>query len=883
MPGSSAKLAAYRKLRNFDQTAEPAGRSAAASARRRRKRLIFVVQEHHATNLHYDFRLELDGVLMSWAVPKGPSLDPGAKRLAVQVEDHPLDYAGFEGEIPKGQYGGGRVIIWDRGTWTTTGDPAVALKSGRLDFELAGRKLRGGWKLIRTRTASGGKVHWLLMKSKDDHARPGDTAEVLAEQPRPARSRCSSQEAKAKPSPVRSQPKPRRKAPAGRGRNDPVQRIIAELADARPGSPPVPFQPELALRTLTTPRGEGWAHEIKFDGYRILARFRGGTISLETRNAKIWNDRLPELLGELSAWGVDDGLLDGELIAMRPDGVSDFQLLQNAFDSDATRQLRYMVFDVPFWNGWDLRDAPLSERRRVLEAVLARHARGSTRVLLSEFISGEGETVIRQACRLKLEGLVSKQLDSPYLSQRTGHWCKTRCWNRQETVIGGFTDPEGTRIGFGALLIGYYQDGQLRYAGKVGTGFDTAGLRTLTERLQKLEIAECPFVTRPTGPGLSRAHWVRPKLVAEVTFSEWTQAGRLRHPVFLGLREDKPAASVVRETARPAPRRATPVTPRAAAKDHRDRGRPSRRAASPVPRLAREAVEVKIGGVTITHPERMVFPEAGLQKKSLAEYYAAISSQIMPHLRARPLSLVRCPAGTTGECFFQKHPDIPDAAGIQSIPITESKGTRHYAAITERRGLLHFVQMNAIEFHTWGARADQPEQPDRLVFDLDPGEGVPWSQLVDAALNIRAVLNELDLEAFVKTSGGKGLHVVTPIKRTITWDQAKTFTHNVAQALAEQHPEYFTASMSKADREGRVFVDYLRNQRGATSVAPYSARARTGAPVSMPVSWKQVATVTAQQFTVQTVPTLIRRRGRDPWEQFDASRRAVPKRVLSTA
>lgn len=954
-------LKTYNQKRDFHKTAEPAG--TAPRARAGAHGGSFVVQKHAASHLHYDFRLEIDGVLKSWAVPKGPSLDPADKRFAVEVEDHPLAYGGFEGSIPAGQYGGGSVIIWDRGRWTLDGPgtPAQAWDKGRLDFTLRGEKLGGAFVLIRTRRQQGGKNQWLLIKRTDEHARPAG-ADVIDLQPRSVKSGLNVEEigrdgparARSAPSPraraprtrrgpdmgeaktakkktkrtrtpgakAGASPRPRAKSsarrtgsraggkasrgkPGGRRGDAPAGRAArssidaSALTGARRRAFPKTFGVELATPQKEVPRGDDWLHEVKFDGYRCLCFVDRGRARLISRKGNDWSDKFRHVTDAAAAMGWPRAIFDGEVVTLNERGVSEFQRLQRVLMEGRQNELAYYIFDVLHWDGLDVTRAPLRERRALLERILAtipRPAHGRPTLRLSETVSGRGARVVEKACQLGLEGIVSKRLDSPYTEGRWPWWVKVRCSNRQEMVVGGYTDPQRSRVGLGALLVGYYTPGgELRYAGKVGTGYDNELLLKLTKRLEKIKAKDTPFVNPPAGFKARGAHWVRPRLVAEIAFTEWTKDGRLRHPVFQGLREDKSAAEVVRENPRSGPPRIVGDVPLAPVEEESDasrgRGHRSRRAASPVPRAPRpsakpraaqtaDAGDATVLGVRISHPERQLYDDAGVTKLDLARYHEAVSGWSMPHALDRPLALVRCPAGASAGCFFNKHMVVPPSHGVRAVPIEESKGVKDYSAVTAPEGLVYLAQMNVLEMRGWGSLADKLEVPDRLVFDFDPGEGVPWKALAEAALTVRELLERVGLKSFAKTTGGKGVHVVVPLQRRAGWDAAKAFTKRVAERLEALDPSRYLVSMAKAERKGKIFVDYLRNQRGATSVLPYSPRARPGATVSMPVAWDDLPRVSPPDFTVKTAPAHARKRRKDPWAAMPDTRQTLTKAML---
>ena len=796
-------LDVYRRKRDFRRTPEPAGAPGVSRA----QGLFFCVQKHAARRLHYDFRLELDGVLKSWAVPKGPSFDPSEKRLAVHVEDHPLEYGTFEGQIPPGEYGAGSVVLWDRGEWIPKEDPHEGYRKGKLKFELVGEKLRGGWTLARMGgTAGEGGKNWLLLKERDATARPLAEGDVLEERP---------------------------ESVAGK----------PAVADAPRAKLPQMLAPQLATLADDPPAGPEWVHELKYDGYRALCRIGDGTVRLFSRSGKEWTHEMAAVARAVSTLPADEAWLDGEVVVFERDGRTSFQALQNALAERRDDLLGYVVFDLPFLDGRDLRSLPLVARKQALAALLARAAPATREVLrLGDHVDGEGALFFRHASRLGIEGIVSKRRDAPYESRRTTTWRKIRCQKRQELVIGGFTEPAGGRIGLGALLLGVHDDKGLRYVGRVGTGFDDRTLRELRARLETLRRDTSPFVDGSVRPPKG-SRFVRPELVADVAFTEWTGDGQLRHPTFQGIREDKGAGEVVRER---------PVA---------------------LPRRADESV---VAGVRLTHPDRVFWPEVGVTKLELARFYEQIAAWMLRHVAGRPLSLLRAPEGHTGERFFHKHVDKGWPPALGRVKVREGGKEVTYVMVTDAAGLVALAQMAVLEIHPWGARHDRIEQPDVMTFDLDPGPDVPWRALVEAAAHTRLFLHELGLTSFVKTTGGKGLHVVVPIERRLEWDDVKTFTENVAKVLARRDPQRFTASMSKAARPGKIFVDYVRNARSQTAVAAYSTRARPGAPVSTPLRWDELlAEESADRWNVRTLPRRLAAMKNDPWDEFFEVRQGI--------
>jgi bifunctional non-homologous end joining protein LigD len=807
--GTADPLQRYRAKRDFGATPEPGPDWPAPSGSARA--LSFVVQKHDATRLHYDFRLELDGVLLSWAVPKGPSLDPADKRMAIRTEDHPLAYAGFEGRIPAGHYGAGEVIVWDRGTWAPLGDPRAGLATGKLAFMLAGHKLQGAFELVRLRDPQGGKEAWLLFKKRDAHARPRAEHDVV------------------------------RDAPGS----------VLHATTRAPAALPATLAPQLATAAEVTPAvlaalsDETWLLETKFDGYRVLARVDDGEPRLFTRGGHDWTAKMPALADALRALRLTSAWLDGEIVVPGAHaGADDFNALQNAFDRGRTQRLVYWLFDLPFCAGEDLRAAPLQARRTLLAQLLRKAgAKDDGPVRFSPEVAGPVAPALESACRAGLEGLIAKRRDAPYRSTRSESWLKLKCQRRQEFVIGGFTLRARSRDEIGSLRLGVFDaEGRLRHAGSVGTGWDHATARALHERLAPLARKTSPL----NGPGPSerwredgeRAEtaWVEPRLVAEVRFAEWTPAGHVRHASFIGLRADKPAAAITREE--------TVVAPAA------------RNTAS-------------VAGVAITHADRVVDATSGATKLDVVRCLEAIAPRLLPHLKDRPVALLRAPQGVGGEAFFQKHVQGREIPGVRTLE-------GGLVAIDDVDGLVGAAQMNVLEFHPWNARTRDLRKPDRLVFDLDPGEGVAWPAVKEGALLVRALLDELGLAAWLKTSGGKGLHVVVPLAARRDVDEVKAFSQSVVQHLAATIPQRFVARSGPKNRVGKIFVDYLRNGYGATTAAAWSPRARPGLGVSVPVDWDELDTLASSAaWTVATLQDRLSFERSDPWAGFAQTKQTI--------
>lgn len=845
-------LQEYRRKRRFGETPEPDEERRGAAARRP----IFVVQLHHASSRHYDFRLEADGVLKSWAVPKGPSLRVGEKRLAVEVEDHPLSYATFEGDIPEGHYGAGHVDVYDHGTWSCEGDPLEAIAAGKVDFVLHGSKLKGGWKLVRTNMK--GKQHqWLLIKRDDEDARDADADALLEEgvplkrttrTVRTTRTTRTATSAKSSTTTTRSTKTTR---PASRRNADArwSKRALA-LDHARSKPYPHDFKPQLTDHRDSAPNGEAWLHEIKLDGYRLLADVSDGVVALRSRNGLNWTGDFPEVVQAIAALPVTDLRLDGELVVLDAQGRSDFTGLQKVIDGTAKQPLRYVVFDMPGIAGVDISRALLLDRKQLLKDLL-----GDTPGTLaySDHVLDHGPEVFEASGNAGFEGIISKRVDAPYVNARSPSWVKVKHENTDEFLVVGYTDPKGSRSGFGSLLMATPDKGGLRYVGRVGTGFDDAKLAAMHRQLKALDT-DTAAVDLPSHVPFkaSSVHWVKPTLVAEVAFRGWAKEGLLRQASFKRLREDKTAKDLGTSSA---------TTSTKAVKN-------SVRSKAPVDTA---------DGVTISHPERVVFAKAKLSKGDVADYYRQMARWILPEVARRPLSLLRCPDGVDKQCFFQKHHGTGLGDAVEAIPLQQKSGREDYLYIEDAEGLLQLVQMNTLELHPWGATVDDPEHPDRLVFDLDPGEGVNWAAIKAGARDIRARLQEVGLESFVRLSGGKGLHVVVPLQPKADWAQAKDFCESFAQALAEHAPDRYVATMSKAKRSGVIFIDWLRNARGATSVCSWSLRARPSAGVAVPLRWEELGRITAADaFPLPKALQRAQKLKQDPWEGINQIKQVLP-------
>ena len=836
-------LETYRQKRDFKKTAEPRGSKAAHAADD-----TFVIQKHAARRLHYDFRLAMDGVLKSWAVTRGPSLVPGEKRLAVHVEDHPLEYGGFEGTIPKGEYGGGNVIIWDRGRWTPVGDPHKGYKKGHLDFDLEGEKLHGRWHLVRMRGKPREKrENWLLIKGDDAAARPPDAPDILEEEPNSVKTGRSVEaltgeapgwSSKTGKITRKSAPEKATKKAAEKASNTTLD--PAKLSRAKKAPLPTFIPPALASLARKAPGGSRWIHEIKYDGYRLQARIDRGQVRLLTRSGLDWTKKFGKrLVDALQELAVKNAVIDGELVVENKSAVSDFSMLQAALSEGNSKNFIFYVFDLLYLDGYDLRAVPLIERKSMLERLL----KGAAEMLrFSGHFEEDGEIVRRHACRLSLEGVVSKLRNGPYRSGRSKDWIKSKCAERQEFVIGGFVPSTVTRKAIGSLVLGYFdKDGGLIHVGRVGTGFTASVAADLYKRLDKIRVAKSPFAGRLAAVQAAQVIYVKPEFVAEIEFRAWTADRNLRHAAFRGLREDKPATEVVREKDAPTP------------------------SAAPIPKTA----------VKLTHPDRLYWPDAGVTKEGLADYSAMVWKYMAAFVVARPLALLRCPSGVGETCFFQKHA----WKGLsRAIHVTEDPADADAEAllwIDDLDGLIGLVQGGVLEIHPWGSTLAAIEQPDMITMDLDPGDDVAWTDVIAAAKELRERFARLGLTTFVKTSGGKGLHVVASLKPRAGWEEVKAFSKAIAQEMVADEPDRYVATITKSKRHGKILIDYLRNGRGATAVAPYSPRARAGAPVSMPLAWEELgAEIGPAYFTISNAEARMSRLDADPWEDF--SRAAVP-------
>jgi bifunctional non-homologous end joining protein LigD len=899
------QLERYRAMRDFAMTAEPSGKDTRKRAAKKGNELPFVIQKHAATRLHYDFRLGWNGVLKSWAVAKGPSYYPGDKRLAVEVEDHPIDYGGFEGTIPKGQYGGGTVMVWDQGTWEPHGDVDEMLRTGRMKFSLHGDKLKGKWTLVRMggRAAREDKPNWLLIKEHDEYETSANAEPITVMAPNSVvTGRDMDAIAKAedhvwqshevsRAGPNRSRLTLRRKEPSKKSVGVGSSKAIAapDRSTILKGAPRETLKgfvsPQLASEVSVPPSGDEWLHELKLDGYRIQAhveeqKSNERKVTLYSRSGLDWTHRMPSVAQAAAGLPVNAGLFDGEVVVLDEKGSTSFADLQAAFEEGTRAQMTYFVFDLLHLDGHSMRDFPLVQRKEILEGVIAELGEANT-IRFGQHIRGEGAAMFTSACKVGAEGVVSKRAEGKYRAGRSNDWLKAKCVHRQEFVVGGFTLPSDRGQGIGALLLGYYHDGELMYAGRTGTGFTQVSRKHLRTELDKLRAKNAAFAEPPKERD---AIWVEPKLVAEAQFAAWTAGGMVRQAAFQGLREDKKAKDVVREEATwiAKPERNSTFQRVEQSEPERPRQEDPPKSAHASPPVKSSSRKAEVEGVPLTHPDKVLDEESHLTKLQLAQYYAAVAEVMLRHIAQRPLSLVRCPEGSGKPCFFQKHmsPGLP--AGVNSVPVKDKKtgAIEQYLTLDNAKGLIGLAQMGVLEIHPWGSRNDALEEPDQLIFDLDPDEGIQWNELVGSAIEVHDLLQQLGRESFVKSTGGKGLHIVAPIKPERGWAEIKGFAHSFVRMMEAAKPKLYLTKMTKAARKNRIYLDYLRNEREATAVAPYSPRARKGARVAMPFSWDELKKAARPEFAVANFESWKARLKHDPWAKMETLRQSLTTQAV---
>jgi bifunctional non-homologous end joining protein LigD len=902
------QLERYREMRDFNITAEPSGKSADQKASTKSTpQLPFVIQKHAASHLHYDFRLGWNGVLKSWAVAKGPSYLTADKRLAVQVEDHPMEYGGFEGIIPKGQYGGGTVMLWDQGTWNPQpGHPDVdeGLRTGSLKFTLHGTKMKGNWALVRMggKAANERKPNWLLIKEHDDFEYTVKDEPITEAEPNSVVTGRSLDEIAQNEDHVWNSKETAKGNAWYRKDSDPNKKSIS-LSPKKSAVQPRPIftpklnstpkeklpsflPPQLAQQSTTPPIDAGWLHELKLDGYRIQARKDGDNIQLLTRTGLDWTHRMQTIAAQLNSLPAETAILDGELVVLAPNGTTSFADLQAAFQEGVKKPLTYFAFDLLHLNGHNLRGLPLVERKKLLSQLLKNSGEF---VLYGEHVESNGEEVFRKACELHAEGIVSKRASSRYSPGRSADWLKLKCIHEQEFVIGGFTLPSNGTHGVGALLLGYYENGEagskksagkLIYAGRTGTGFTQKTHRILRDQLEALRQTTTPF-DKPPAEARRGAIWVKAELVAQINFATWTADNLVRQAAFKGLREDKPANEVHREES-------TAPKPRGKKQASHSAETPIAAKTTPKPApptAAKVAAKhpAEAPPIRLTHPEKILDPETRLTKQHLADYYWAIAPHMLPHIANRPLSLVRCPEGSEKPCFYQKHVNHLLPPGIGSVDIVDKKSGKPepYITLSTPEALAGLAQIGVLEVHPWGSRNDDLEHPDRIIIDLDPDTAIPWSTLTTSAAEVRKQLKKFGLESFLKLTGGKGLHIVIPIQPKYDWPTIKQFAHAFALQMEKAEPQLYLTKMSKSARKDRIFIDYLRNERGATAVAPYSPRARAGATVSLPLHWTDLKLPERPIFHVANFDEWRNRLARDPWKQLPMTDQSLTADILA--
>lgn len=802
------KLSEYNQKRDFKMTFEPEGKTGSSE-----KGLRFVVQHHMARRDHYDLRLEWEGVLLSWAVPKGPSYDTRDKRLAIHVEDHPLEYRNFEGVIPKGEYGGGVVMLWDEGFWEPYGDVTEGIRKGNLKFILKGMRLKGKWALVRWKAKfDESKDNWILLKEKDEHANVSDGISEFTSSIRTGRTMTeieSGEDEKIIQNPFAT-----------------VQVQLAKLADK-------------------VPEGEGWIYELKYDGFRIVAFAEGSSVRLMTRNGNNYVKRFHDIAYSIISWANGRAMvLDGEMTITDESGRTDFHALQNYMKNPKPQNLTYIVFDLLALDGKDLRGERLIKRKKMLETLMEDAPKN---LYYSRYVAGNGKKCFAVACEAGMEGVIGKKIDSAYSGTRNGDWIKLKCDKRQEFIIGGYSLSDKRASGVSSILLGVYEGDELIYAGRAGTGISEADMKVLEEKFESLQRTDSPFKNAPKAKIKEKITWLEPELAAEIKFAEWTKDNVLRQASFKGIRTDKDPRSIKREKSEDETQLKLPA-------ENKERS------------MKVNSNSIIIGEIKITNPDKVIFDEPEITKEDVIRYYSKVSERMLPYVSRRVLSIVRCPKGVSQTCFYKKHPG-QSSKGIITIPISNSSGeTEDYFYIENESGLIYEAQMGTLEFHTWGSCVEKLENPDIMVFDLDPDEGMELSRVHQGVRDIRNILSELSLNSYLKTSGGKGYHVVVPLIPSVTWDVFYDFSRRVAEVMEQKWPDRYTSNVRKAKRKGKIFIDWIRNGRGATSIAPYSLRARDGAKVSMPISWDELDVVAPDGINMSDA--LLRIEKNDPWKDF---------------